>query len=126
MKISYNRRLDAVATHANIAGVNTPNLTEIEAAIVKAVRDRLTHLPQNKRSGARVTYLSAGADAMAYRFPVNGIKVVATLTTRCIRVDQISREKRYPKTPQRVQIALTDAQQDIIAKNAVSYALSAA
>ena len=126
MKVYYKRGFDPVTVHANIAGVHTPSLTEVEAAIVAAVSSRLNRLPKKWRSGASVTYLSAGADTRAYRFPVNGIKVVATLTTTGIRVDQITREKRYPKTPQRVQIALTDAQTKIIAENAVKYALSAA
>lgn len=125
MKLYYKQHLDPVTTHANIAGVNTPDLAEIEKTIVTAVCDRLTHLPLNKRSGAGVIFLSAGATARSYKFPMNGVKVVATLTTRGIRVDEISREKRYPKTPQRVQVALTDAQKDIIAQKAVSYALSA-
>tara|TARA_R110002049_G_scaffold117192_3_gene270252 strand:- start:1148 stop:1528 length:381 start_codon:yes stop_codon:yes gene_type:complete len=126
MKVYYNRSLDPAAAHESIAGVNVPNLKEVEAAIVAAVSSRLNRLPKKWRSGASVTYLSAGADTRAYRFPMNGIKVVATLTTTGIRVDQITREKRYPKVPQRVQIALTDAQKDIIAQNAVTYALSAA
>ncbi len=126
MEVYYKRGFDPVAVHANIAGVHAPSLTEVEAAIVAGVTSRLNHLPQKWRPGAGITYLSAGADTRAYKFPVNGVKVVATLTTRGIRVDQITREKRYPKTLQRVQIALTDAQKDIIAQNAVKYALSAA
>ena len=91
-----------------------------------AVSSRLNRLPKKWRPGAGITYLSAGADTRAYQYPVNGIKVVATLTTRGIRVDQITREKRYPKEAQRVKIALTDAQTTIIAENAVKHALSAA
>ena len=126
MKVYYKRGFDPVTVHANIAGVHTPSLTEVEAAIVAAVSSRLNRLPKKWRPGAGITYLSAGADTRAYQYPVNGIKVVATLTTRGIRVDQITREKRYPKEAQRVKIALTDAQTTIIAENAVKHALSAA
>lgn len=87
-----------------------------------AIEDHLYHLPKKYRQGATVKYVSVGPTSSAYRFPVDGICVAATLTSTGLRIDAISREKRYPKRKESVFIRLKDEQKEIIARNAVCYA----
>lgn len=122
MKITTARNLDAKAVHAGIAGIHTPDLESIYRTMSAAIEDHLYHLPKKYRKGATVKYVSAGPTSSAYRFPVNGISVSATLTSSGMRIDAISREKRYPKNKASTLIKLRDEQKEMIAKNAVCYA----
>lgn len=122
MKITTARNLDAKAAHASIAGIHTPDMERIYKVMAAAFDGHLFHLPKKYRQGATVKYLSAGATTSSYRFPVNGICVLATLTATGMRIKSIFREKRYPKSHESVFIRLTDEQKNIIAKNAVQYA----
>lgn len=126
MKVTYDRGLDPTATLAKIAGIHTPDLATIERRLVAAVEDRLVHLPKKDRTGARLSYTSAGVEARAYRYAVNGVRVTATLTTTAIRIMSIDRAACYPKSKERVQILLSAGQEAIVGKNAVSYAQASA
>lgn len=126
MKITYDRSLDPIAAHAEIAGIHTPALADVEKRIVSAIEDRLTHLPKKYRAGAQIIYQSAGPDIKSYRYPVNGLRVEAVLTASSVRVVSIERLKCYPKSRERVSVMLTEEQCAIVEKNAVAYALRAA
>lgn len=126
MKVTYARGLDPKAAHAKIAGIHTPNIASVEDYIFQALTKRLFHLPKKYWAGASVTYVSAGADVISYRYPVNGVKVTASLSATGIRIMSIEREPCHPKSKERVKISLTNGQTEILAKNAVSDALAAA
>lgn len=63
---------------------------------------------------------------ISYRYPVNGVKVTASLSATGIRIMSIEREPCHPKSKERVKISLTNGQTEILAKKAITYALLAA
>jgi len=126
MKITYAWGLDPKAVHAKIAGIHTSSIASVEDYIFRALTKRLFHLPKKYWAGASVAYVSAGVNTNAYRYSVNGMKVKPSLNATGIRIVSIERESCGPKSKERVNISLTNGQIEILAENAVSYALAAA
>lgn len=117
--------LDLAVAHAAIAGEWVPSLKGISVALIEAEK-RIALLPKADRTGAIFTFMSAGPSSASYRWPVNGVCVVAKRTTRGICIHSIEREKRYAKQRGGVAIHLTDEQTVDLADRAVRAACIAA
>ena len=117
-KILVKRGLDIVARHSEIYGMWTPNLAHIYNALLVAEK-RINLLKKTERLGAEYEFMSVGPCAAAYSWSVNGVRVTATQISTGIRIDSITRTKRYPKQVQTVTISLNEKQKSTLASHVV-------
>ena len=106
-------------------GVHMPTATDIETAIEERFETMAEYVRRDDLIGAHICYRSGSPASAAYRYQVRGLEARFVARARSIDLVDISVEKLYPKTRERVIVEIPRSGMDAIQERALTIAHTA-